>query len=163
MEESDDSAPALLRFWEQRRARHLLTGRIFCGGCGASFASVGRDYLACRTAQAGGGSDNSRSVRRARLEGQVLDALVNELMRPELVVVFVGEFTAEWNRLSRERIGQAAGLRRELDQVERQLDGLIDTITDGFRAPGLQAKLDALTARQEAMRAEVRRAEQAEW
>lgn len=47
--------------------------------------------------------------------------------------------------------------------MERQLDGLIDTITDGFRAPGLQAKLDALTARQEDMRAEVRRAEQAEW
>lgn len=162
VEENDDSAPALPRFWEQRRAQHLLTGRIFCGGCGASFASVGRDYLACRTAQAGGGCGNSRSVRRTRLEGQVLDALGSELMRPELVAVFVGEFTEEWNRLSRERIGRAAGLRRELEQVDRQLDGLIDAIADGFRAPGLQAKLDALTARQEALRAEVGRAEQAE-
>ena len=39
------------RFWEHRRAQHLLTGLIRCSACGGPFASVGRDYLACSTAR----------------------------------------------------------------------------------------------------------------
>jgi len=35
------------------------------------------------------------------------------------------------------------------------LSGLIDAITDGLRAPGLQERLTKLTARQEALRTEV--------
>jgi DNA invertase Pin-like site-specific DNA recombinase len=35
------------RFWERRRARHLLTGLVFCGDCGGGFAAVGRDNHAC--------------------------------------------------------------------------------------------------------------------
>jgi DNA invertase Pin-like site-specific DNA recombinase len=162
VEETETGTGAPPRFWEQRRAQHLLTGRVFCGGCGASFASVGRDYLACRTVQAGGACDNTRRVRRGRLEGQVLDALGSELMRPELVAAFVSEFTAEWNRLSAERAGQSCVRQRELEQVDRQLNGLIDAIADGFRAPGLQGRLDELSARQAVLRGEVERARQAE-
>ncbi len=35
------------RFWERRRARHLLTGLLCCGTCGGGFAAVERDYVAC--------------------------------------------------------------------------------------------------------------------
>jgi len=31
------------RFWERRRAQHLLTGLACCGSCGGRLASVGRD------------------------------------------------------------------------------------------------------------------------
>jgi len=39
------------RFWEQRRAIHLLTGLVRCSSCGGLFTSVGRDYLACANAR----------------------------------------------------------------------------------------------------------------
>ncbi|MDB5413674.1 MAG: recombinase family protein [Rubritepida sp.] len=35
--------------WHQRRPRHLLTGKLFCGSCGGSFMATGRDYLGCHT------------------------------------------------------------------------------------------------------------------
>jgi hypothetical protein len=33
-------------FWEHRRPRYLLTGKVFCGCCGRPFAVVGKDYRA---------------------------------------------------------------------------------------------------------------------
>src|SRR5207245_2889554 len=33
-------------FWLHRRARHLLTGLVHCGVCGAPLTAGGRDYLA---------------------------------------------------------------------------------------------------------------------
>lgn len=45
--------------------------------------------------------------------------------------------------------------RRELAEAERQLEGLIAMMIDGFRAPGLQERLDGLTANRDRLRAEV--------
>jgi hypothetical protein len=45
--------------------------------------------------------------------------------------------------------------RRELDEVQRKLDGLIEAIADGFRAPGLQSKLDELEQRRAALAAAI--------
>jgi site-specific DNA recombinase len=133
--------------WHHRRPRHLLTGKLFCGECGSSFSASGRDYLVCQAARQGGACQNRGSVRRSKIEGQVLQALEHELMQPEMVAAFVTEFTAEWNRLCAEATSGTAELRRELTSVERQLQGLIDMMIDGFRAPGLQGRLDALEAR----------------
>jgi hypothetical protein len=50
----------------------------------------------------------------------------------------------------------AAGAIREqaLQQVERQVTNLVDAIAEGLRAPGLQARLDALGARRAKLQAE---------
>ncbi|WP_431305748.1 recombinase family protein [Sediminicoccus sp. BL-A-41-H5] len=146
VEESDDGQTRR-RFWEQKRPLHLLTGRVFCGGCGALMQASGKDYLACRVAIAHGPCTNRRSVRRGALEGRILDALGSELMRPDLVAVFAEEFTQEWNRLAVDRSSERPNLQRELGAVERKLSGLIDAIADGLRAPGLQGRLDTLTGR----------------
>jgi site-specific DNA recombinase len=145
--EQTDDGQSRRRFWEQRRPAHLLTGRVFCGSCGALMQASGKDYLACRVAVAHGPCGNRRSVRRGALEERILDALGSELMRPELVAAFAEEFSREWNRLAGDRSLERTNLQRELGQVERKLSGLIDAIADGLRAPGLEGKLDSLTNR----------------
>jgi site-specific DNA recombinase len=85
----------------------------------------------------------------------VLQALQHELMQPEMVATFVAEFTAEWRRLCAEATSGTAALRRELAGVERQLQGLIDMIIDGFRAPGLQGRLDGFEARKSELSASI--------
>ncbi len=84
-------------FWERRRARHLLTGLIFCGDCGGGFAAVGRDYLACSAARGRGTCANRRSIRRHDLEKVILDGLKERLMAPGLVAEFIAAFTQEIN------------------------------------------------------------------
>jgi hypothetical protein len=135
------------RYWETRRAHHVLTGKAFCGCCDGAMTNIGRDYLACSTARRQGLCGNRRGIRRDVLEKLILDALRTRLMRPEHVATFIAEFTAEWNRLQAETSAHDAARRRELDTVQRKLAGVIDAIADGLRAPGLQQRLDELEAR----------------
>ena len=135
------------RFWERRRAQGVLTGKVFCGCCGGTMASIGKDYLACGTARRQGLCDNGGGIRRGDLEGLILNALRTRLMEPGLVAEFIRAFTGEWNRLSAERSALRNGQERELASVTRKLDGLITAMADGFRAPRLQAQLDELEVR----------------
>jgi hypothetical protein len=71
-----------------RRPQHVLTGLVQCGQCGATFATVGRNYLRCRVNHAAGPCDNRRSVWRDRLQQLALDALGHDLMRPDALADF---------------------------------------------------------------------------
>ena len=125
----------------------MLTGKAFCGCCDGAMTNIGRDYLACSTARRQGMCSNRQGIRRDILEKLILDALRTRLMQPEHVATFIAEFTAEWNRLQAEASALNTAGRRELDVVQRKLDGLIDALADGFRALGLQERLDELGAR----------------
>jgi DNA invertase Pin-like site-specific DNA recombinase len=135
------------RFWEHRRVRHLLTGKAFCGSCGSSLVAIGADRLACNRARRTGTCDNRCSIRRAALENLIVGALKDQLMAPELVVEFIQEFHREVNRQRRGLEQERAMALSELALVNRKLEGLIDAIADGLRAPGLQHRLDDLEAR----------------
>ncbi|WP_188517771.1 recombinase family protein [Alsobacter metallidurans] len=134
------------RFWEKRRPRHILTGLVTCGCCGHALAAVGRDYLRCARATRHGLCTNKESVRRTSLEGIVIEALQHNLMRPELVAEFIAAVTEELNRGRAHDSAQRTRLERRQLEVDRLLDGLITALAEGFRAPGLQARLDALEA-----------------
>jgi site-specific DNA recombinase len=135
------------RFWERRRSRHLLSGLVRCQECGSRYASIGRDYLACSAARASGTCSNRQSIRRAALEGLIIDGLRQRLMAPELVEEFIRGFHKEINLQRREDDALRDAKRRELADVKRKLDGVIDAIADGLRAAGLQQRLDELEAR----------------
>ena len=143
------------RFWERRRARHLLTGKVFCGVCGSPAAAVGKDYLACGKARRHGTCTNKRAVRRAPLEAMILDALRQQLMAPELVEEFTAAFVKEANEQRRGQEQAAALKRRELGEVARKLDQLVDAIAGGLRGASLQAKLDDLERRKAELEREV--------
>ena len=135
------------RFWERRRSRHLLSGLVRCQECGSRYAAVGRDYLACSAARGSGTCSNRQSIRRAALEALILDGLRQRLMAPELVEEFIRAFQKEINLQRREDDALRDAKRRELADVKRKLDGLIEAIAEGLRAPGLQQRLDELEAR----------------
>jgi len=143
------------RFWERRRAQHLLTGLAYCGSCGGRLASVGRDYLACSAARGQGTCSNRASMRRAPLEALILNGLRHRLMAPELVEEFVAAYHEEVNRARRDATAARVGKERELGEVNRKLDKLIDAITEGIRAPGLQQRLDDLEGRKAALEREL--------
>jgi site-specific DNA recombinase len=68
-------------------------------------------------------------------------------MAPELVEEFIRAFHQEINLQRREDDALRDANRRGLADVKRKLDGLIEAIADGLRAPGLQQRLDELEAR----------------
>ena len=143
------------KFWLNRRPQHLLTGLTNCGDCGAPLVAAGKDYLCCSAARRLGTCKNVKGIRRGVLEGLILDALKHNLMHPDLVAEFVREFYAEINRQRRDAELSLGSKRRELEAVGRKLDGLIEAIADGFRAPGLQAKLDELEQHKVRLKSEI--------
>jgi site-specific DNA recombinase len=143
------------RFWERQRARHLLTGLVHCGGCGSRMAAIGRDLLACSAARGRGTCANRTAVRRPRLEALILDALRQRLMAPALVEEFAATFHDELDRQRRQASAGRAGKERELAEVTRKLDKLIDAMTEGYRVPGLQQRLDDFEARWAALAEEL--------
>jgi hypothetical protein len=80
--------------WLDRRARHLSSGKVFCGACGSRFEAIGKGYLACHQAAKQGACANTVRLRRSRLEGAVLEAMSGGMMQPEAVGIFVQDFTA---------------------------------------------------------------------
>ena len=142
-------------FWKHRRPRHLLTGLASCGLCGGALSQVGKDYLACARARDTGACDNRRGIRRADVEQVILDGLRHRLMAPDLVREFMAAFHEELNRAAREREHEHVLRERRLAEVTRKLDGLVDAIAEGYRAPGLQGKLDALEREAAALRADL--------
>jgi site-specific DNA recombinase len=143
------------KFWLRRRAKHLLNGLVRCGVCGGPLAAGGKDYLCCSAARRLGTCTNRKGIRRGILEGLILDALKDILMHPDLVAEFIREFHAEINRQRRDAELSLVLRRRELDDVRRKLDGPIEAIADGLRAPGLQSKLDELGERKVALEADI--------
>lgn len=138
-------------FWERRRPKHLLTGKVVCGGCGGAFSLLGKDYLGCSRAKNAGACRNKARVRRSALERQVLAALGSSLMRPETVAAFCDAFIAEWNRMAAEMSTGAKAHQDELKAVERKIANLVEAIEDGLADPGVKLRLAELRARQEAL------------
>jgi site-specific DNA recombinase len=143
------------KFWLNRRPRHLLTGLTTCGDCGAPLTPGGKDYLCCSAARRLGTCKNRKGIRRGVLEELVLEALKQNLMRPDLVAEFIKEFHAEINRQRHSAELSLSAKKRELEETCRKLDGLIEAIADGFRAPGLQEKLDEFQGRKATLETEL--------
>ena len=154
-EHAGSNTAAGSRFWNKRRAKHLLTGIATCGVCGGKLASVGKDYLACSAARRQGTCANHHGIRRHILETTILDALRSQLMEPALVEEFISAFHEEMNRAAHSREVAFEQKPRELAKITQKLDGLIEAIADGLRSEGLQKKLDDLEGRKRELEEEV--------
>jgi DNA invertase Pin-like site-specific DNA recombinase len=134
------------RFWECRRPRHLLTGKIVCGVCGRTLHRAGKDYLSCRLA-GDHGCPNRSSVRYDRVEAQVVAALRSHLMQPDLLASFAAAFVEAWQEKTATAAGNPDQLQRELDTVDRRIANLVDALAEGIRAPDINRRLNDLQAR----------------
>ena len=132
------------RFWEHRRAHHLLTGLLRCSNCNSPLSSVGKDYLACGRARRTGTCNNTQSVRRHLIEESVLDCLKANLMEPSLVETFIHEFHIEANKRIQVLARGVADKKRQLAKLMARLDSLYDAIADGLRTPGLKSKIESM-------------------
>ncbi len=118
------------RFNQFRRPKYLFSGLTKCGECGAGFITYSREQLGCFGARARGTCTNLLTIRRQEVEGRVLNALQEKLMRQDFFEEFCREFAKEMNRL---RIEQRAGLtsaKREVERIGRRIKKLLDLMLD---------------------------------
>ncbi|CAD0215119.1 hypothetical protein AGRHK599_LOCUS3363 [Rhizobium rhizogenes] len=131
------------------RPRTLLSGLVFCGTCGGSYARRGQDRFTCSNHGLGNGCDNARTVPGKVLEDRVLAGLRERLMTPEIMAEAMRAYTQETNRLNRERRSAAEATRRELGETARAIAEIVRVIEQGGWHRALSDRLTELEARQD--------------
>ncbi|NUJ81294.1 recombinase family protein [Methylocystis sp. FS] len=126
----------------QRRPRHILSGLLKCGACGAGMASNGKDpsgrvRIRCSAATESGICPDPKTFYLETVEAVVLNGLAAELRRPEVIAEYVRTYHAERKRLAADANRKRLRLERRLGELNREIDRLVDAIAKGQGDPAV--------------------------
>lgn len=133
------------------RPRYLFSGLTKCGVCGGGFVMGSANRLSCFGARDQGTCGNHLTIRRDEVEGRVLKALQEKLLRQDLFQEFCEEFTREMNRLRMEHRASLSSAEREIDRVRVDIRKIIEAIKQGVSGAELKDEMAALQVRKEAL------------
>ena len=88
------------RLHKRRRPKHMFSGLVRCGCCGATYTIKSQGRLACTAHRERGTCTNNRTVRVPDLERRVLEGIKQRLLAPDAVAEFLAEYHAERKRLN---------------------------------------------------------------
>jgi site-specific DNA recombinase len=145
------SADERKRFNQFRRPKYLFSGLTKCGECGAGFVVYSREQLGCFGTRDRGTCTNKLTISRLEVEGRVLSALQDKLMRKDFFEEFCREFAKEMNRLRMEQRAGLSSAKRELERVKREIQKVIDAIVDGVKGSELKDRMADLQNRKDAL------------
>jgi site-specific DNA recombinase len=135
---------------QSRAPRRPLSGLLRCGSCGGGMVSVGNHKgtarLQCGIHKESGSCTNSRKVNRDAIEAAVFAGLKDELANPIAIAEYIKVYNEERRRLAREAGDQMSKLTRRNAEVSRELDRLIDAVTQGVDLATLVPRIKALEA-----------------
>jgi site-specific DNA recombinase len=144
-----------------RRPQYLFSGLSRCGMCGAGFIMAGRNRLACFGAREKGTCDNHLTIRRDEVEGRVLKALQEKLLRQDLFEEFCEEFTRELNRLRMQHRASLSAVEREIERIKARRKKLIEMVMEGVAPSVVKDELNANAARREQLESQLAATEEA--
>lgn len=126
--------------------KHLLSGLIKCGCCGASYTVIGPGRLGCAGFRERGDCTNRRTVSRQHVEERVLIALRERLLAPEMIAEFVKTYREEMRRLRAQHRDDREAASRRLTQLAASIERTVDLIVNGDAPAPLLDRLRAMEA-----------------
>ncbi len=129
---------------------YLLSGKIFCGLCGAAMVGTSKnysekkiryDYYMC------GKRDRQHScklkmIRKDIIERQVLEELENRYLNPKVFPQLAKELQKGFKNLGGESNKEIVYLKAELAKVQVKINNMLELIEDGAASKELAARLD---------------------
>ncbi|OWY18274.1 hypothetical protein B6V73_00205 [Thioclava sp. JM3] len=137
-----------------RRSKHLLSGLMVCGCCGAPYIKTSRNRFQCRENRKGV-CENSLTIRQTRIEPRVFTALRSRLRSAELIAEFEAAFRAEMRILEGTDLGasikaanaQLAKVRKARRRIMSAIENGADFADYGARDKELKAEAQELEDR----------------
>lgn len=128
------------------RPKHLLSGLLKCGQCGASYTVIGRDRIGCAGYRERGDCTNNRTLARAHVEARVLTALQTQLAAPDLLAEYVKVYHEERRRLAGQIRSDKRALEKRYGELATAIERIVDKIVDGTAPDALIARMNAMEA-----------------
>lgn len=131
---------------------YLLSGKIFCGKCGAAMTGHGTSdsttkvkyyYYVCnnkkRTKQC-----DLKGVRKDDIEAMVLDHLWKYVFCDEMIEKSIDKIYNYANNKQDKIPSLLDSYKKNLDKVKKEIDETIDLLISGYRHPSIKDKMDRL-------------------
>ena len=127
---------------QQRRPRHMLSGLLRCGACGAGMSTNGRDNsgrirIRCSAARESGSCQDAKTFYLKTVESAVLAGLENEMRHPQVIAEYVRTYHEERKRFSAKANAKRTHLELRLGELNREIDRLVDAIAKGHGDPAV--------------------------
>ncbi|MEF2546398.1 recombinase family protein [Aurantimonas sp. E1-2-R+4] len=143
------------RLHKRRRPKHMFSGLVRCGCCGATYTIKSQDQLACTAHRERGTCANNRTVRVPDLECRVLEGIKQRLLAPDAIAEFLAEYHAERKRLNAMMRRDRHQINKRLGILDRQISNIIDSIADGAATSGMKTRLIEMEAEKERLTADL--------
>jgi site-specific DNA recombinase len=126
----------------QRRPRHMLSGLLRCGSCGAGMSTSGKDKslrtrIRCSAATESGTCRDGKTFYLATVESAVLSGLESEMRHPSVIAEYVRTYHEERKRLAAQSNAKRVHLELRLGEINREIDRLVDAIAKGHGDPAI--------------------------
>ena len=127
---------------QQCRPRHMLSGLLRCGACGAGMSTNGKDRsgrirIRCSAATESGSCSDAKTFYLDTVESAVLSGLKAELRQPRVIAEYVRTYHEERMKLAAQSKAKSRRLERRLGEINRELERVIDGIAKGTGDPVL--------------------------
>ena len=148
---------------QKAKTEYLLTGKIFCGHCGASMvgysgtSKLGKThhYYACngKTKQH---NCNKKNEHKGYIERYVVEKTLEFILTPEQIEKISNSILIEWNKNSTS--AKIKDAEKQLDKIERELDKCFEmfyTAQSSELQKRLNLKADSLAIQKQDIQAEI--------
>jgi site-specific DNA recombinase len=142
---------------DRHRRRHLLSGLIKCGRCGANYTIVAKDTYGCATHKTKGTCTNSHRIKRPDIEHVVLRGIKDQLSSEDLVEEFIQAFNAEIREINAGRANEGRRFEAELQDVEKKRAAILEAIEQGVVTATTKDRLLELESKKALLEAQISR------
>ena len=117
---------------------YLLSGLLYCAGCGAVFIGHGSNkgahhYYTCRTKQAQTAKAcAAKNFNRELVESTVIDAIRGHVLRPDHFAGLIRDVQVELRTQAAGAVDERAAVATQLAEVNRKLERLYEAVEGGL-------------------------------
>lgn len=150
---------------DRGKPRHLLSGLLRCGACGAGMSVKDRDHgrirIRCTQASEAQSCSNRRAYYLDGIEADVVSGLREQLGQREAIALYLKTYNDERRRLAADSVNQRAAIERKLAAAEREHDRVYRAFVKGLiEEEDLERDLPPLKAARDQLRAQLAAADE---